>query len=122
MNSETCCSEKCRSACAYFVAVLASLLIMVALVALMKHYTAPEPSKAGARDLERMKAGNEVRGAAATALTAYGWENQAKGIVRLPVNRAVELILQDYKDPAAGRAKLIARSEKANPAPASTFE
>lgn len=122
MNSETCCSDKCRSACAYLVAIVGSLLIVVALVALMKHYTAPEPFKAGARGAERAKANADVRAAASEALTTYGWENQARGIVRLPVNRALELTLQEYQNPAAARSNRIARTEKANPPPATTFE
>ena len=47
------------------------------------------------------------------ALTSYGWIDPAKGIVRLPVQRAMELSLQLWQDPAAGRSNLLGRLDKA---------
>jgi hypothetical protein len=51
------------------------------------------------------------------ALTSYGWIDPAKGLVRLPVRRAVELSLQLWQDPAAGRSNLLGRLEKATAKP-----
>ena len=51
------------------------------------------------------------------ALTSYGWIDQNKGIVRLPVERALELSLQLGLDPAAARSNLVGRLEKATAKP-----
>lgn len=104
------------------VGIVGAMLIVVALVGLMKHYTTPELSKAGPRAAERAKAGAEVRAAGAEALSTYGWENQQRGVVRLTLPRAIELTLREYKNPAAARSNFAARAERANPTPATTFE
>ena len=38
----------------------------------------------------------ELRGKEQTAATTYGWVNQGQGVVRLPIERAVELIIQEH--------------------------
>lgn len=57
--------------------------------------------------LAQMRATNQVLS------TTYGWIDPTKGIVRLPISRAVELSLQIWGDPAAGRSNLLARLAKA---------
>ena len=37
----------------------------------------------------------ELRGKELTAVTTYGWVDQSAGIVRLPVERAMELVVQE---------------------------
>lgn len=37
----------------------------------------------------------ELRGKELTAATTYGWVDQSAGIVRLPVERAMELVVQE---------------------------
>lgn len=44
---------------------------------------------------------SEVRAKEAAAATSYGWVHQAAGVVRLPIDRAVELTIRDLNAPAA---------------------
>jgi hypothetical protein len=102
---------------AWSVGILGTFLVAAALVGLMRHYS--QPAALGAdRVAERYKNLQETRAAEAEALNNYGWVDQGKGIVRLPIQRAVELTLQEWKNPAAARSNLISRVEKATaPAP-----
>jgi hypothetical protein len=63
------------------------------------------------KNLAELRADNQA------ALTSYGWIDPTKGIVRLPVQRAVELSLQLGQDPAAARSNLLGRLEKATAKP-----
>jgi len=100
-----------------FLAILGAFLVVIVLVAAMKHYTKPAPLNA-ARIEERKKALAEIRAEDTKGLNNYEVIDAGKGIVRLKIDRAVELTLEAYKNPAAARADLIARAEKASaPAP-----
>ena len=115
MNSDSSSSAKARTA-AYLVAVVGALLIMACLVLLVKSYTQPPPVNAN-RVAERTKAAQEVAHAVAEQLENYAYVDSAKGQVRLPINRAIELSLPLMKNPAAARSNLLARIEKFNPPP-----
>ena len=39
---------------------------------------------------------NELRGKEHTTATTYGWVDKEKGVVRLPIERAVELTIQEH--------------------------
>jgi hypothetical protein len=116
-----------RTGVAYFVAILGSFLIVAALVWAMQRYTQPPPLGED-RVALRKKALAELRAAEASELDTYGWVDQGKGIVRLPIKEAMKLALREWQNPAAARSNLIARVEKATalppPAPAkpSPFE
>lgn len=101
-----------RTGIAYFFAILGSFLIVAALVWAMQRYTQP-PQLGQERVAARKKALAELRAAEASELTSYGWVDQAKGVVRLPVEDAMKLVLRDWQNPAAARSNLIARVEKA---------
>jgi hypothetical protein len=45
----------------------------------------------------------ELREKEAVALTGYSWVDQEQGIVRLPIERAIELTLQDLQTGRSGR-------------------
>jgi hypothetical protein len=96
----------------YIVGVLGSFLIVVALVWVMYNYTRPAPV-GQARVEERKKNLAELRAANVEILNNYGWQDQAKGIVRVPITNAMELILREYQNPAVARSNLIAIAEKA---------
>jgi hypothetical protein len=100
----------------YLVAALGALLIMVILVSLVRRYTTPAPLGAG-RAAERKKALVELRGQEHQQLTEIGWQDKAKGIVRLPIETAMKLTLERMQNPEAFRKELIARVEKATAAP-----
>lgn len=97
---------------AYFVGLLGSFLIVAALVWAMKKYTQPPPI-GQTRVLERKKNLAELRAANDTALNEYGWIDQGKGVVRLKIEQAMKLTVQEYsKNPATARSNLIAAAEK----------
>jgi hypothetical protein len=117
MNSENQNSSSCASKLAYAVAVLGAILIVVFLDRELKKYTAAPAVNAG-RAQERAKALSEIRNTEADALNNSGWIDPTKGLVRLKIDDAMELTEKKWKkDAAAARADLIARVEKANPAP-----
>ena len=99
-----------------FLAVVGSFLILYGVVKLMLHYTRAD-AVGQARAAERLKFQKEMRAADTEALTHYGWVDQGKGLVRLPVERAMELAVAAGKNPAAARSNLIERIEKATAVP-----
>ncbi|MEO7299825.1 MAG: hypothetical protein ABI042_14755 [Verrucomicrobiota bacterium] len=67
---------------------------------------------------ERRKNLINVRAETDQALKNYAWQDQGKGLVRLPIERAMEVSLQEWQNPKAARSNLITRVEKATaPAP-----
>ena len=106
----------CKTGLVNAIAILGAFLIVAALVWAMRHYTQPEPLNAS-RAAERAKALAEIRAAETGALNNTGWIDQSKGIVRLRIEDAMNLVEREWQDPAAARSNLIARVEKANPAP-----
>jgi hypothetical protein len=116
-----------RTGLAYLIGILGTFLIIAALVWAMQHYTQPPPLGED-RVALRKKALAELRAAEASELDSYGWVDQGKGVVRLPIAEAMKLTLRDWQNPAAARSNLIARVEKVTavppPAPAkpSAFE
>jgi hypothetical protein len=98
------------------IAVIGALLIIVALVWTMQRYSRPAPLGED-RALARAKALKEMRAAEAEALSTPAILDPVKGIVRLPITNAMELALQLYQNPAAGRSNLMERVAKANVAP-----
>jgi len=113
MNSEP---TQERSVLAYIIAILGAFLIVAALVWAMQRYTQPAPLGED-RAATRVKALAELRAAEAEALSTTAWIDQGKGLVRLRVQDAMELVKREWQNPAAGRSNLIARVEKATAAP-----
>jgi hypothetical protein len=105
-----------RTGLAYLLGTLGSLLIVAALVWAMQRYTQPSPLGED-RAAARKKALAELRAAEADELASYGWVDQPKGVVRLPIAEALKLSLRDWQNPAAARSNLIARVEKATAVP-----
>jgi hypothetical protein len=105
-----------RTGLAYAIGILGCFLIVAALVWAMRHYTQPLPL-AQERVAVRKKALAEVRAAEADQLNNYGFVDQAKGVVRLPIAEAMNLTLREWQNPPAARSNLIARVEKATAAP-----
>ena len=105
-----------RTRLAYVTGIVGCFLIVAALVWAMRHYTQPPPLGED-RVAVRKKALADLRAAEASELESYGWVDQTKGVVRLPVAEAVKLALRDWQNPAAARSNLIARVEKATAAP-----
>src|SRR2546428_12528263 len=106
-----------RATLAYLIGILGTFLIVAALVWAMHHYTQPPPPGQD-RASERAKALAELRAAETEALNNTAWLDQGKGLVRLRIEDAMKLVEREWRNPAAARSNLIARVEKANPAPA----
>lgn len=105
-----------RTGLAYLAAIVGAFLIVGALVWAMHHYTQPPPLGEN-RAAVRKKALAEMRQTDASELSSYGWVDQAKGVVRLPISEAMKITLREWQNPAAARSNLIARVEKATAVP-----
>jgi hypothetical protein len=99
-----------------FLGILGSFLIVAVLVWAMKYYTRPAPLNQ-ARVEARKTALAEIRAEEQRALNSYEVIDAGKGFVRLKIDRAMELTIEEYKNPAAARTNLIARAENAAAAP-----
>jgi hypothetical protein len=98
-------------------AVLGAFLIVGALVWAMRHYTQPAPLNAN-RAAERAAALAELLASEHDALTHAAVLDPAKGVVRLPIDVAMNMVVEQWgADPAAARSNLIARVEKATAVP-----
>lgn len=97
---------------------LAGLLVVVALVQAMKHYTAPPPLNQ-ARAAERHAALKEVRESSQASLSSPAVTDAAKGFFRVRIEQAMDQTVAEYaKDPAGARTNLITRANKlAEPPP-----
>jgi hypothetical protein len=102
--------------CAFWgslVAIVGAFLIVGALVWAMRHYTAPAPLGEDRADFRR-KALADTRNAEQEALNNYGWQDQTRGVVRIPIEEAMKLAEAKWgSDPGAARTNLISREEKA---------
>ncbi|HEY1490131.1 MAG TPA: hypothetical protein VGF90_03745 [Verrucomicrobiae bacterium] len=96
----------------YGVIFVVACLLFVAFVALVK-FSVTVPAVNADRAAVRAKALADIRAAEATALTMPGWIDQNRGIVRLPIETAMQLYEKSAPNPAAARADLIARAAKA---------
>ena len=106
-----------RTGFAYLLGILGALLIVAALVWAMQHYTQPPPL-GEERVAARKKALAELRAVEANELGSYGWVEQTKGVVRLPIDEAMKLALRNWQNPPAARSNLLARVQKATATPA----
>lgn len=66
------------------------------------------------RAMERTKALSEIRAIEEKSLETPGWIDQSHGVVRLPLETALSLAARQWQNPAAARAELIARQQKAS--------
>jgi hypothetical protein len=96
--------------------IIASL-IFIALVVVVK-FSVQVPAIDADRAAARAKALAEIRATEEKSLNTAGWIDPSRGIVRLPIETAMEATLQAWQNPAQVRADLISRQENASkPAP-----
>ena len=92
-------------------------LIFVALAVVVK-FAISVPAIDADRNAARAKALAEIRATEDKSLNTAGWIDQSRGIVRLPIETAMQVAAQAWKNPAQARADLISRQETASkPAP-----
>jgi hypothetical protein len=65
------------------------------------------------RGAERSKALADLRASEDKLLNTPGWVDQQRGIVRLPIETAIQQAAQAWQNPEQARADLKARAEKA---------
>jgi hypothetical protein len=111
MNLPRCCADKVLVV-AYVLGALGTLLIMAVLVNFMHRYTRPEPITQTQAD-QRRKNLADIRTTSSNELHTVAWRDQPKQIARIPIDRAIELTLNEWKSPAAARSNLISLAEKA---------
>jgi len=81
-----------------FAAAIGGFALFVLIVVIAYLPKTPAPLGDGQRTPEERKAVlAELRAKEAKASTSYAWVDQEKGIVQLPIDRAVELTIQEYK-------------------------
>ena len=98
-------------------AFLVACLLFTVIVAAVK-YSTTVPAIDADRAAVHAKALAEIRAAENQALNHPGWINQDRGLVRLPIEVAMQITEREWQDPAAARSNLTARVEKAAaPAP-----
>lgn len=100
----------------YFVAIMATFFIMAFLIWVTKEYTQPKSITAN-RAKERAENLQTIKEAVSPILNEYGWQDQEKGFVRVPIERAKELTVKEWQNPSEARAKLISRMEEATALP-----
>jgi hypothetical protein len=94
------------------IGVLGAFLIVGILVLAMTRYLQPAPLNT-ARINERKKALADIRAENDKAIHSYEVLDVGKGLIRLRLERAMELTVQEYQNPAAARTTMIARANKA---------
>jgi hypothetical protein len=98
------------------VAILAAFLLMVFLVRQMTKLAQPAPVGAE-RAAARAKENAAIRAEGATALQSWGYVDQPRGVVRMPIDDAMKLTVQGYQQAGAFRTDVLARVEKATAPP-----
>ncbi|HEY1663091.1 MAG TPA: hypothetical protein VGI03_11790 [Verrucomicrobiae bacterium] len=54
-----------------------------------------------------------IRSNEVASLNHPGWVDKQRGIVRLPIDMALQMSVEQWQNPAQARAELLARSQKA---------
>jgi hypothetical protein len=115
MNSETPDVNRASGAALGFVVASLIFVVLVVVVKFSVHVPAIDADASATR----ARALAEIRAIENQSLNTAGWVDQSRGIVRLPIDTAVQETAQAWKNPAQARADLISRQEKASkPAPA----
>jgi hypothetical protein len=108
----------------YLIGVLGTFFIVAALIWIMYAFTQPPPVDEG-RAAERRKNLSDMNAQSKEQLETYAWIDRSKGIVRLPIARAMELVVREWQNPAQGQSNLVARLPKATavaPPPPNRYE
>ncbi len=91
---------------------------LFAILVLAVKHSMSVPAIDADRATERVKDLAQIRAAETEALDNPGWIDQQRGIVRLPIDVALQMAAREWQNPAVARTNLIAREEKATaPAP-----
>ena len=111
MNPNTNTPDVNRASGAAAGFVIASVIFIV--FAVIVKLSATVPSIDANRAATISQALYEIRTNEVASLDSAGWVDRDRGIVRLPIDTAIQIATQKWQDPAEARADLIARSRKA---------
>jgi hypothetical protein len=79
-----------------FAAIIGGFAIFLLILFIAYLPQKPEPIPEGSKTpAERTALLSDLRAKEKSAVTTYGWVDQPKGVVRLPVDRAVELTIKE---------------------------
>lgn len=96
--------------------IIASLIFLALAVAVK--FSVRVPAIDAGRAAARYETLHQMQTNEAAALDHAGWIDQSRGIVRLPIETAMQEAAQAWQNPTQARADLMARQEKASaPAP-----
>jgi|YelNatPaOPRAMG01_1025707.scaffolds.fasta_scaffold51906_2 hypothetical protein len=93
-------------------AALGGFLILGVLAWYVHSHRQPPPVNAR-RIAERRQALAQTRSAETQALHQYRWIDPARKVVQVPIHRAMQLVVEEWKNPAHARSNLAARAEAA---------
>jgi hypothetical protein len=83
---------------------LAGVSVIVALLAILEHYAYVRPSlSAGLSEPERYQLLAKTRADDQKVLSSYGWMDKSKGVVRLPIDVAMQKLLQEQEQGRTGK-------------------
>jgi hypothetical protein len=106
--------------------IAASLIFIVLVV--IANFCRNAPAIDAARGNAISSALYQIRTNEVASLNSAGWIDHDHGVVRLPIETAIQIAAQEWRNPAEARADLIARAQKAvapapkQPAKPSQFE
>ena len=93
-------------------------IVLFAAAAVVVKFVVQPPAIDADRGAERAKALKEITTVEEQSLNTLAWRDEARGLVRLPIETAIQLASKKWSSPASARAELNAREEKASaPAP-----
>jgi hypothetical protein len=107
MNPQT--ANRASGAAVGFLIVSVIFAVLVVGVKLLLIQPPIDAARAGVRT----KALAEIHATEEKALNNAAWIDQQRGVVRLPIDTALQLAAQQWQNPVAARAELTARAEKA---------
>lgn len=98
MSESTASTESKSSFYATFIAVIGcfSIFLIILLVAYLPN-RAPMAGTGLKSPAERKALLAELKGKSFTSATTYGWVDKEKGVIRIPVERAIELTIKEYE-------------------------
>jgi hypothetical protein len=112
MNSEN--ANRASGAAIAFIVGSVVFAVLVVAVKFLVNVPAIDADSAAVRT----KALAEIRATEAKSINTVGWVDESRGIVRLPIATAMQMTERNWQNPAAARADLVARAERAAaPAP-----
>jgi hypothetical protein len=80
------------------IAVIGGFLIFVLILVIAYLPNKPAPLPEGTKTPEERAAIlRELRAKETSAATSYGWVDQTKGVVRIPIERAMQLTVEELK-------------------------